>query len=51
LTRFEKTNEMLSNFNSLSSTRYQDIEAQFRKHINLMNASKKDLEQIFKRIR
>ena len=51
LQRFEKTNEMLSNCNTLSATRLERASKDFRGHINNLNDMKKDLESIFKRIR
>jgi len=51
LSRFEKTNEMLLNFNVLSSTRYTSTDLDFRSHIHLLLDTKKDLDAVFKRIR
>lgn len=51
LQRFEKTNEMLSNCNTLSSTRLERASKDFRNHINYLTELKKDLEVVFKRIR
>ncbi|KAG0726944.1 KxDL motif-containing protein CG10681 [Chionoecetes opilio] len=51
LQRFEKTNEMLSNCNSLSAARYAFAQKEFKKHTGLLVDMKKDLDNIFKRIR
>ncbi|XP_060553455.1 kxDL motif-containing protein 1-like [Ruditapes philippinarum] len=51
LSRFEKTNEMLINFNILSANRFAITSQQFRRHTQLMYEMKKDLDSIFKRIR
>jgi len=51
MSRFEKTNEMLLNFNRLSDARYDSTQADFRKHINLLHDMRKDLDSIFRRIR
>ncbi|XP_074641355.1 kxDL motif-containing protein 1-like [Tubulanus polymorphus] len=49
--RFEKTNEMLLNFNVLSENRYQASVNEFKKHTQLLTDMKKDLDTVFKRIR
>jgi hypothetical protein len=51
LQRFEKTNEMLTNVNSLSATRLERAQNDFKKHTQNVVEMKKDLEVIFKRIR
>jgi len=51
LQRFEKTNEMLTNVNSLSATRLEKAQTDFKKHTQLVVDMKKDLENVFKRIR
>ena len=51
LQRFEKTNEMLSNVNSLSATRLAKAEKDFKDHTQNVVEMKKDLENIFNRIR
>ncbi|KAK7078092.1 KxDL motif-containing protein 1 [Halocaridina rubra] len=51
LQRFEKTNEMLSNCNALSATRFALAQKEFKKHTALLVDMKKDLDNIFKRIR
>lgn len=51
LQRFEKTNEMLSNCNSLSATRFALAQKEFKKHTALLVDMKKDLDNVFKRIR
>lgn len=51
LQRFEKTNEMLTNVNSLSATRVEKAQMDFKKHTQVVVEMKKDLENIFKRIR
>lgn len=51
LSRFEKTNEMLINFNILSANRFAVTSAQFRQNTQLLYDMKKDLDSIFKRIR
>lgn len=42
---------MLSNCNTLSSTRLERASKDFRNHINYLTELKKDLEVVFKRIR
>ncbi|XP_064619032.1 kxDL motif-containing protein 1-like [Lineus longissimus] len=51
LSRFEKTNEMLLNFNVLSANRYAASVQEFKKHTQLLLDMKKDLDSIFRRIR
>ena len=51
LQRFEKTNEMLSNVNRLSASRLERAEKDFKDHTQNVTEMKKDLENIFKRIR
>jgi hypothetical protein len=51
LSRFEKTNEMLLNFNVLSSSRYTSTDLDFKSHIHMLLDTKKDLDLVFKRIR
>lgn len=51
LSRFEKTNEMLINFNILSADRFAVTSRQYRQHTQLMYDMKRDLDCIFKRIR
>jgi len=51
LQRFEKTNEMLSNCNTLSATRLERASKDFRGHMNHLNEMKQDLESVFTRIR
>ncbi|XP_045156279.2 kxDL motif-containing protein 1-like [Mercenaria mercenaria] len=51
LSRFEKTNEMLINFNILSANRFAITSQQYRRHTQLMYEMKRDLDSIFKRIR
>merc|ERR1719154_1058595 len=51
LQRFEKTNAMLSNVNSLSATRLAKAEKDFKAHTNNVMEMKKDLENIFKKIK
>jgi len=51
LQRFEKTNEMLSNCNSLSASRLERASKDFKQHVSNLNDMKKDLEIIFKRIK
>ena len=51
LDRFEKTNEMLSNFNRLSAKRYEKTVEQFREHTDTLLTMKKDLDSVFRRIR
>ncbi|XP_075216766.1 kxDL motif-containing protein CG10681 [Lycorma delicatula] len=51
LQRFEKTNEMLLNCNSLSVNRLKVASAEFKKHTQLLVDMRKDLDNIFKRIR
>ncbi|CAI9717566.1 Hypothetical predicted protein [Octopus vulgaris] len=51
LSRYEKTNEMLLNFNLLSSSRYEATCHKFKKDTLLLYEMKKDLDTVFKRIR
>jgi Uncharacterized conserved protein. len=51
LQRFEKTNEMLTNCNALSVNRLKSAGTEFKKHTQLLLEMKKDLDNIFKRIR
>ena len=51
LSRYEKTNEMLINFNILSSGRFQTTQQTFVKHTELLSDMKADLDSVFKRIR
>ncbi|XP_028133312.1 kxDL motif-containing protein CG10681 [Diabrotica virgifera virgifera] len=51
LQRFEKTNEMLTNCNALSISRLKTVGPEFKKHIQLLTETKKDLDYIFKKIR
>ncbi|KAK6487924.1 kxDL motif-containing protein 1-like [Huso huso] len=51
LDRFEKTNEMLLNFNGLSNVRLQQMNDRFQHHTRTLVEMKKDLDSIFRRIR
>ncbi|KAK2917977.1 kxDL motif-containing protein 1 isoform X2 [Channa argus] len=51
LDRFEKTNEMLINFNGLSNVRLQQMNECFLLHTRTLVEMKKDLDSIFRRIR
>lgn len=51
LDRFEKTNEMLINFNGLSNVRLQQMNEHFLLHTRTLLEMKKDLDSIFRRIR
>ncbi|XP_011365078.1 kxDL motif-containing protein 1 isoform X2 [Pteropus vampyrus] len=51
LDRFEKTNEMLVNFNNLSSVRLQQMSERFLHHTKTLVEMKRDLDSIFRRIR
>lgn len=51
LDRFEKTNEMLLNFNNLSCVRMQQMNERFLHHTRTLVEMKKDLDSIFRRIR
>uniref|UniRef100_A0A3B1JAM0 KxDL motif-containing protein 1 n=1 Tax=Astyanax mexicanus TaxID=7994 RepID=A0A3B1JAM0_ASTMX len=51
LDRFEKTNEMLINFNGLSNVRLQQMNDHFLLHTRTLIEMKKDLDSIFRRIR
>jgi len=50
LQRFEKTNEMLANCNTLCVTRLRTASVEFKKHTQLLVEMKKDLDNIFRRI-
>lgn len=51
LNRFEKTNEMLINCNSLLAIRHTGASKELKKHITFLIELKKDLETVFRRIR
>jgi len=51
LQRFEKTNEMLTNVNSLSAVRLEKANNDFKKHTQNVIEMKRDLESIFKRLK
>nr|CAG4648201.1 EOG090X0CBU [Moina brachiata] len=51
LQRFEKTNEMLVNCNALSQIHLQKATSEFKKHIQLLHELKRDLDNIFKRVK
>ncbi|XP_051893758.1 kxDL motif-containing protein 1 isoform X2 [Pristis pectinata] len=51
LDRFEKTNEMLLNFNNLSSVRLNQMTERYLHHTRALVEMKKDLDSIFRRIR
>uniref|UniRef100_A0A1B6ECN0 KxDL domain-containing protein n=1 Tax=Clastoptera arizonana TaxID=38151 RepID=A0A1B6ECN0_9HEMI len=51
LQRFEKTNEMLSNCNTLSVNRLKLAQAEFKKHTTLLVDLRKDIDSVFKRIK
>merc|ERR1711971_1466577 len=51
LQRFEKTNEMLTNVNSLSAVRLEKANNDFKKHTQNVVEMKKDLESIFRRLK
>lgn len=51
LDRFEKTNEMLINFNGLSNVRLQQMNERFLLHTRTLVDMKRDLDSIFRRIR
>lgn len=51
LDRFEKTNEMLINFNVLSNVRLQQMNDHFLLHTRTLVEMKKDLDSVFRRIR
>ena len=50
LDRFEKTNEMLANFNNLSSACLQQMSEPFLHHARTLVEMKRDLDSIFRRI-
>ncbi|KAJ8967410.1 hypothetical protein NQ314_002917 [Rhamnusium bicolor] len=47
----KKTNEMLTNCNALSASRLKTVGPEFKKHIQLLLETKKDLDYVFKKIR
>ncbi|CAK9299262.1 unnamed protein product [Gordionus sp. m RMFG-2023] len=51
LERFEKSDEMLANLNSLLKSRYDITMLQIRKHANILILIRKDLEYIHKKIK
>uniref|UniRef100_A0A8C4WUA8 KxDL motif-containing protein 1 n=1 Tax=Eptatretus burgeri TaxID=7764 RepID=A0A8C4WUA8_EPTBU len=51
LGRFEKTNEMLINFNALSASRFPIMSERFQQHTHTLTELKRDLDTIFRRIR
>lgn len=50
LQKFEKTNEMLANCNTLSANRMKTAASEFKKNTKLILEMKKDFEYIFKKI-
>uniref|UniRef100_A0A8D8QMN1 KxDL motif-containing protein CG10681 n=1 Tax=Cacopsylla melanoneura TaxID=428564 RepID=A0A8D8QMN1_9HEMI len=50
LQKFEKTNEMLANCNTLSANRMKTAAPEFKKNTKLIIEMKKDFEYIFKKI-
>lgn len=51
MARFEKTNEMLVNCNSLASIRLERASKDLKIHIQTLEDLKRDLNGIFKRVR
>ncbi len=51
LSRFEKTNEMLSNCCQLSSTRLDAAKKELTQHTQTIIEMRKDLQSIFRRVR
>lgn len=51
LERFEKTNEMLLNFNSLAGARLQQLGERFGQHTRTLLDLRRDLDSVFRRIR
>ena len=51
LQKFEKTNEMLANVNTLSAARLERANKDFKKHTQNVTDMKRDLESIFRRLR
>ncbi|XP_032807933.1 kxDL motif-containing protein 1 isoform X1 [Petromyzon marinus] len=51
LDRFEKTNEMLLNFNELSSSRLASMTERFTQHTRTLADMRRDLDTVFRRIR
>ena len=51
LQRFEKTNEMLTNVNSLSAVRLEKANNDFKKHTQNILEMKRDLDYIFKKLK
>lgn len=51
LSRFEKTNEMLVNCNALAAARIDYAHQEFKRHTQLLIDMKKDLDNVFRRIR
>lgn len=47
LQRFEKTNEMLTNCNSLSQSRLKNVTEDYRKNCKLLLDMKKDLGKLY----
>jgi len=50
LQRFEKTNEMLTNCNSLSMSHLKTTSHELKKHTQMLTELRKDLDSTFKRI-
>jgi len=50
LQRFEKTNEMLTNCNSLSMSHLKTTSQDLKKHTQMLTELRKDLDSTFKRI-
>mmetsp|Transcript_31046 Transcript_31046/g.81296 ORF Transcript_31046/g.81296 Transcript_31046/m.81296 type:complete len:180 (+) Transcript_31046:106-645(+) len=51
LSRFEKTNEKLDSFNTMSASRLQAAVGTFSHHTQLLLEAKRDLQSVFRRIR
>lgn len=51
LSRFEKTNEMLVNCNALAAARIDYAHQEFKRHTQLLIDMKRDLDNVFRRIR
>ncbi|EDV26827.1 uncharacterized protein TRIADDRAFT_54132 [Trichoplax adhaerens] len=51
ISRVERANAVIENFNRVGKRQYEDFLPKFREHTNLIIEMKKDLDNVFKRIR
>eukprot|EP00026_Physarum_polycephalum_P016635 Phypoly_transcript_17591.p1 GENE.Phypoly_transcript_17591~~Phypoly_transcript_17591.p1 ORF type:complete len:135 (+),score=26.11 Phypoly_transcript_17591:344-748(+) len=49
--RFKESNESLTHFNEFSATTYTNLSGEYERHTKALKEMKKDLDNVFKRIR